>query len=585
MSLTGALQIGRTALSASQIGLQVTGNNLSNSATAGYSRQNVSLVPTGDQRWGGQFLGRGVSVNGITRQVDSALQTRLWTATSQEASAGVGQQFLSTVESLVNELGSNSLSGDFGRFYDAWSELATSPNRDGARALVVQQGGALASSIRSLRSDLFTTRGQLDQQIGDNVARADTLLSQIAQINVQISNAEGGSGSTGGQANSLRDQRDSLISQLSQLVDVSVVEQQSGSADILVGSTPVVLGGTSRGLTIDRRTVNGNVEITVNVRADGTRLSPTAGAIAGALEQRNGVVDATLAKLDSVTSQLIFQVNRIQTTGYGLTPITSTRSTQTVQTADLARAFNDPANTTFANLPFKAVNGGFLVTVKNTTTGATETRKINLDLDGINSAGQPGTQNDSNVTTLAADLSNVPNLSATINPDGTLSINAATGYSVSFSEDSSGVLAVLGVNSYFTGKDATDIGVRPELTSQPGLLATGRIVNGQPVDNAAALAVSGLRDKANDALGGASISGAWRDAAQGVGAASSSASSKADAASLVRQNLDAQRAAVSGVSVDEESINLLNYQRQYQGAAKFISAVDELTQTLLTLIR
>jgi flagellar hook-associated protein 1 FlgK len=100
----------------------------------------------------------------------------------------------------------------------------------------------------------------------------------------------------------------------------------------------------------------------------------------------------------------------------------------------------------------------------------------------------------------------------------------------------------------------------------------------------AALSIAALHTKPNDFFGGQSISAAWRDAAQQVGADAQAASSRANAASLVRQNLEAQRAAISGVSVDEESINLLNYQRQYQGAARFITVVDEMTQTLLGIL-
>ena len=108
---------------------------------------------------------------------------------------------------------------------------------------------------------------------------------------------------------------------------------------------------------------------------------------------------------------------------------------------------------------------------------------------------------------------------------------------------------------------------------------------GQSTDNAAALGIAGLHTKSNDFFGGQSISSAWRDAAQQVGADSQAASSLASASSLVRQNLEAQRSAISGVSVDEESINLLSYQRQYQGAARFITAVDDMTQVLLAMIK
>ncbi|MDZ4686319.1 MAG: flagellar basal body rod C-terminal domain-containing protein, partial [Planctomycetaceae bacterium] len=185
---------------------------------------------------------------------------------------------------------------------------------------------------------------------------------------------------------------------------------------------------------------------------------------------------------------------------------------------------------------------------------------------------------------IAASLSGVSNIAATVNPDGTLKIDAAEGYSFAFSEDSSGALAVLGVNTFFTGKDANDIAVRAALHDQPGLLAAGLTVAGEPDDGAAVRGILALRDQANQALGGQSINDSWISAAADVGANAASAANRADATRLVRESLDAQRQSLSGVSIDEESINLLNFQRQYQGAARFISVVDEMTQTLLSIV-
>lgn len=580
MSLTGSLAIGRSALSASQVAIQVTGNNFANVSTPGYSRQSISLVASPDQRFGSGFIGRGVQIGGISRTIDSALQSRLWNGLGDEAAAGTAQQFLGGIESIINDLGANNLSSQLGKFFDSWSELSKSPNAEGVRALVVQQGRTIGGQLRALRNDLTQTRAQLDGQLGAAVEEANNLLNQIAAINVTIVNAEAGTPS----ANSLRDQRDQLVNQLSGLLDVSVVEQPSGAYNVLVGSTPVVLAGQSRGVRLDTTVTGNSTQLAVQVTQDGTELNITSGTIGGLLQQRTGVLNRTIDKLDNLASQLIFQVNRIHSTGSGSTALTSVTGTLTFPTADTTRALNDPANGTLASLPFKPVNGGFLVTITNTQTGAAQTVRINVDLDGITSAGTPGTADDSSLASITASLDAIPNLNATINPDGTLKIDAASGFTVGFSEDSSGVLAVLGVNTYFTGKDATDIDVRQELQTTPGLLASGQVVAGVRNDNAAALAIAGLRSAANPSLGGDSLIGAWRSNVQQIGAESAAAGSRAQAASLVRANLEAQRSAISGVSVDEESINLLNYQHQYQGAARFISVVDDLTKTLLDII-
>ncbi len=582
MSLTAAFQIGRSALSASSLALQVTGNNFANAATPGYSRQLVNLAGMGDARGGSFLLGRGVSVQGINRQIDIALQARHWAGLSAEANAGVDMQLLSQLESTLNELTDTDLSSEFGHFFDSWSSLANSPGHEGGRSLVVEQGRTLASSMRTLRSDLTAMRSGIDAQLGSTVQQADNMLTQIAELNGAILAAEGGG--TGGDANNLRDQRDQLVAALSTLMDVSVVEQASGSIDVLVGSTPVVLGTTSRGLELQRVTNGDQIDVSVRVRADETEVEINSGAIAGYISQRDGAIQDTIDRLDTVASQLIYQVNRVHSAGRGPDAFTSMTGAFAVAPADQTRALNDPANTSFADLPFAPSNGGFLVTVTNAATGQSQTVRVNVDLDGLTNAGTQGYGDDTSVASLAADIDGIDNVSATLNADGTLNIQAAAGFTFEFAEDTSGALAALGVNTYFSGTDAADINVRQALVNNPRLLSHGSSVNGEFTDNGAALAMVGLRDRPVAALGGRSITESWLDAAQSVGSKADAAANRAQASSLVRQSLEAQTAAVSGVSIDEESINLLNYQRQYQGAARFISVIDQLTQELLAIV-
>src|SRR5690606_28213604 len=133
------------------------------------------------------------------------------------------------------------------------------------------------------------------------------------------------------------------------------------------------------------------------------------------LNHREQTIDATIERLDEVASQLIFQLNRLHSSGYSKTPLTTLTGAQRVPSADVSRALNDPANQTFGGLPFKAVNGGFLVTVTNQTTGASKTVRIEVDLDGIDSTGAPGFGDDSSVESIAAALDALDNVSASVN--------------------------------------------------------------------------------------------------------------------------------------------------------------------------
>lgn len=577
MSLTAAFQIGRSALTASQVGLQVAGNNMANSATPGYSRQVMYLEPMRSDSSQRVLLGRGVQIQDVRRQVDEALQNRRLIGVSDEAAAQHRAQVVSQLESTLNELSGHDLSSELTDFFRVWSERSNGTQSD---ALVVQQGGKMAAYVQRLRGQLTEQRGQIDGQLAALVSRGDQLLNTIAAINNEVARAEAG----GATASSLRDQRDMALEELSQIMDVTAVEQPSGAVDVLVGSTPVVLAGESRGLQIKRRVENGQVQVLVSTRAKDQTLDVSSGQIGALLAGRAADVDSAINKLDDVASRLIFEVNRIHSTGRNERQYITADGTLGFTTADRARALNDPNNTATAGLPFQAANGGFYVHVKQNSTGQTRSVRIEVDLDNINAAGAAGAQDDTSAEDIRAALAAIPGLSASFSADGRLQVRASTGFEFSFSDDSSGALAVLGVNSFFSGKNASDIQIEGSLAADPSRLASGRLVNGNFVDNGTAMQLVALQDRSLTELNGRTLSGAWRDTVQAVGVRTSAAIGELEAATIVRESLDAQRAAVSGVSVDEEAINLLQYQRQYQGAARLISITDEMMQTLIQMV-
>jgi flagellar hook-associated protein 1 FlgK len=578
MSLSAAIEIGRSALAASQLGIQIAGNNMANAATPGFSRQVGRFIPMrGSGSMPGMSIGGGVSVRTVQRQVDMALQGRLWGSGSDMAAAQTQQQIFSQIEDTLGELGDHDLSSQLSTFFQSWSEQG---NQTPTAASVIQKGDQLAGFIKRLRNDLGDQQRQIDDQIGAGVDRANQLMVQIAGLNQAIASSEAG----GAPANALRDQRDSAVGELATLMDITVVDRGQQGVDVLTGSTPIVMGSQTRGLEVRRQVVNGQTQVSIGTVADGTQLNITSGSLGALLSQRTTAVSATISKLDQLASNVIFEVNKLHSTGRNATGLTQSTGTLQIATADRTRALNDPNNQTFSGLPFHAVNGGFVVNVRDRATGTTTSVRVNVDLDGITNAGTPGTTDDTTAADIQGQLNAVPGLSASFTNDGKLQINAAQGFDFSFSDDSSGALAVLGVNAYFTGEDARDIGIRTDLKNDPTLLTTGRDINGQFVENGTSLAIAGLQDAPIAALGGQTLQGLWRGAVQNVGANAAAATTAAQAAAVVFNSLDAQRAAISGVSIDEESINLMDYQRQYQAASKIISVADQLTQELMQLV-
>ncbi len=570
MSLTAAIQIARSALTTSQVGLQVAGQNLANLATPGYSRQTATLSPIRSNQSSEFFIGRGVQVSGVQRQINESVQKRLWNGVSDETAKARSYDINAQLESILNELTGFDVSSELSNFFNAWSEAA---NLVASPAGVVEQGDRMANFINSMRQDLGALRRQVEDEVDASVLRADTLLDEIATINVEIKRTE----LTSATANALRDQRDALVTELSEFIDITVVEDNQGGLDVLIGSTPIVLGGVSRGLDVQRRDIDGVLTTRVVVGVDGEPLNITSGSIGGLLESRNSVVDETIAKLDDLSAELIFRVNILHSTGRNADQLTSTVSNLQVRAPDRTLALNDPLNESFAELPFAPSNGGFFVEVTNTSTGATQRVRVDVDLDGLNS-------DDTSAEDIRAALDAISGVNASWDVEGKLTIAADPDFEFSFADDSSNVLGAMGVNSYFEGTDADSISVRQGLIDDPSGVMLGRTVDGQFVENATAIGLASLRDETLSALSNGSFSEYWRDHVQRVGTQTSASLTEANSASLVRESLEAQRASISGVDADEESINLITFQQQYSAAARLIQIADQLMDELLAII-
>lgn len=567
MALGTALNIGRSGLLTSQAALAVTGNNLANLATRGYHKQQTSLSPIGDRAFqSGLFMGQGVQIDAITRRVNSALEGRLRDAISQESRSNVRKDLLSQVESIQNEFTDIDLSSRLQSYFNAWSQLSNNPQDLSLRTLVGEEAGSLSSFLVDMRTSLTDLQRQSDAALGNAVTAADDILSRVEMLNKQIANAEGGSSS---EAMGLRDQRDVMLGDLARYVDISTVELSSGAVDVHVGSQPIVLNGESRGLDIRNRQVDGQQVTEVVIVEDQSQIDLTSGELGGYLAFANEDLAGAIDTLDTFANQLIYQTNRLHSQGQALRGFDSVTGTTRVE--DPTLALHDPELDT----GFAPQHGSFKVHVTQKSTGQRTTSNINIDLDGINPAA------DTTLNSLAADLNGVANLSATVNGNGTLTLAAdSSDFEISFSEDSSGALAALGLNTFFQGRDATDIAVNP-IVHDPNHVAAAR--GHMAGDNRTALAIAGLREGAVEELNGLSLTQFWDRHVEDYAIRLSQTRAAVDADGVVKESLMTQQQAASGVNADEETIDLIQFQRAFQANARFINVVDDLMQTLLSL--
>ncbi len=563
MSINGALQTGRSALAASQAAMQVAGDNMANAATPGYHRRSVHLSSSTDTVVGrNQFVGQGVQLQEIRREVDVALQSRFHDAISKEHGAQIDQRFLTALETIQNEMTDNDLSTKLSEFFNAFSELANNPDDNAVRSLVVQEGLNVASRLGEMREEYNTLRDEIDTTLGTSVEKVNDILDQVGQINTQIAQTELGAGESG----SLRDKRDALIKELSEYLDVSTVDQPNGAVDVHVGSTPIVLAGESRGIELRQTSGEGSTNVSLRVADDGTKLDPDGGRIGALMRQRNDTIQPAIDDIDTMAEQLIYQVNRLHSQGQGRIGQSQIHGTYAPENIDVT--LNHPD----ADLPYSIEKGSFFIHVTHANSGERTSHRIDIDGDELS-------MNDL-VDRINNDV-DVPNVTASTALDGSLVLDAEEGFEISFSEDSSGALAALGMNTFFTGHNAATIDVHEKVQNNVGLVAAGSDhVEGS---NGTALAIADLQDVQFSALDDRSIREFWQQSVSKLAVRTEAANEAVDSTRLVRESLDAQIQAVSGVSLDEESINLLQFQRQFQAAARFINVIDETIQTLLAI--
>jgi flagellar hook-associated protein 1 FlgK len=565
MTLIGALNIGQSALAVQQAALQVTGNNISNAGNADYTRQTAITTPGSDQQISpGIFVGSGIDLSSIQRQIDESLQNRIRSSTSDTQSANTAQEWLSRVESTFNALGVNNLSSQMSSFSTSWSALANNPQDSGLRQTVLQAGDGLAQTFTDTRASLDGTQSDLQARLAAQAKAADGLAQQVATLNGSIVVAEGGSN---GQANNLRDQRDATLKQLSQLIDIKTVSQDNGSVNVYVGSEPLVVGTTNQGVAVKQTVVNGQPVSSVVFKSNKGPIPVTSGEI-GALTTAQGQITSTTAQLDTLAHNLIFELNKLHSSGQGLEGFSTVTASNAV--ADPTAALTAPA----AGLAFTPNNGSFVVSVRQKSTGLMTSTLVPVHLTGA--AG------DTTLNSLAASLSAINGVTATIT-GGKLQISAASSaVDINFSQDSSGTLAALGINTFFTGKDSSDMGVNQTIQNDTTLIAAAK--NGDKTDNQTAIAIAALQSQSLTSLNGTSLTDSYQSIVNGIAGQVATATTSAAAAKAINDTLTAQRSSLSGVSIDEEAINLVRQQNAFQGAAKLITTVNAMMQTVLNML-
>lgn len=565
MSLYSSIRMASNTLRANQIAMQVIGQNIANANTPGYLREEVVLKPAPTQRYGGLLLGLGVEVQAVIQKVDYFLEDRLRSATSDRAGSEVIEETYSQLEGLINELGDTDLSTSLNRFFSSIAEILNQPESVSVRNLAVLEGSKFAQEVRRMAQRVGSLRKDLNDRVHDMGERINNLTKEIQKLNIQIAEAEGGD-SSASDAVGLRDRRMVALEELATLIDIRVEEQPSGGVTVYSGGDFLVFEGTRREVEVVMDTDRGVAVSDIYLSETHSPLSATSGELAGLKHARDDVLGDFLGQLDDFASTIIFEFNKVFASGQGLHGYD--RVTSEFAVDETNAALNQ------AGLKFAPVNGSFQIMIHNRDTGLTQTTDILIDLNGM---GQETTLED-----LAAQLNAVDGVSASISATKQLEIRSdSSDQELAFGHDTSGVLAALGINTFFSGTDALSMNVTQALKTDPAKFAASAAGVGADTDNAVILA--DLADRGIASHHGDSIRVIYFRMMSETAQGSTIAHAEAEGNRVFEETLNGQKLATSGVSIDEEAVKMIAYQHSFAAAARFISTLSEMLNMLVNI--
>lgn len=674
MGLNALLDVAKTALFTAQQALTVTGHNISNVNTPGFSRQQVILTEERPVDGSPGQVGTGVKIAEIRRAVDGFLNRELTQSHEDLGQFTVAREELNRLESLLGDARGQGLSGKLNEFFKALQDATTTPSQIAPRSVVLSRATTLSSTFHQLNADLVETRRAVDAQIGVTISEINSLTGKIAEFNSQIKSAE----VSGQNANDLRDQRDLAVNELATRVEVLTLERPDGTVSVFTARGLVLVDQETTRKLVGVESPDNQGLIDIGYDIGGPQPSVindliSTGKVRGLLDVRDRTIPSVQRGINALAGSLLTEVNHIHRVGYGLDgstgedlfsglSVTTNAPTTNSGTASIANGtVTAPSLLTFHDYEIRftgpsgyaivdattgaGIRGNYTGTVLtpptvdapvSIVTGVNDTLVVSVDgmTSGtitLNGTGSPGLAYISG-DALAEELQSKINADSALaaagrqvtvlfdhtthrlvlrsnSVGGTSAVDvtggtarATLGLSGGVSTAASGTYSgpqtfhldgiavtvsgspaandVLNVNS--RDNAARDLAVA---FSDPSKVALSSTRAGVPGNSENGLDLVALQSKTVTGLDNATLFDAYRKTATDLGVASQVAGQRLETEEIRHEQLQNFRAQASGVSLDEELVNLLKFQRAFEAASRMIVAADEMMLTLISLKR
>ncbi|WP_066259199.1 flagellar hook-associated protein FlgK [Neobacillus drentensis] len=304
------IEIGKRAIFAQQTALSVTGHNIANANTAGYTRQNAITQATNPLSYPGMNVGNGplqigtgVETIEINRIRDSFLDGQFRSQAEQQGYWNVKHDTLSKIEETLNEPTDTGLQASFDRFWQSWEDLSKEPDSLAARAALLSNATALVGRFNQVSDSMGNLSTDLQNQLSTKTQEMNNLTKQVSELNLQIAKIT----ASGQQPNDLLDQRDLLVDKISKMADIQVKPAQAGHGmvDIFIDNKSLVNGDTNYSVSFDSSSNQ--------LSLGGTNVSLKSGEIAGMVESLTKDIPSFMSKINELVTVFSREVNQIHT--------------------------------------------------------------------------------------------------------------------------------------------------------------------------------------------------------------------------------------------------------------------------------
>ncbi len=566
--MSGYFSTLNTALKALQVqkkSLDVTGHNIANANTEGYSRQRAvhsstapyHTVGMGTPTGAGQ-VGTGVEITEITRMRDQFLDAQINEEIQSQGYWDKRYEGLHRIELIFNEPSDSSLGTIMNQFWSSLQDLSNNPEDPAVRETVKQTGLTLSDTFHSLHDQLTDYQDALNDDVSTMVDEVNSIASRIADLNTQVVELKG----SGKNPNDLLDRRDLLLEDLNKIVNVQSREDERGNLNVSLGGVQLVSNDRVHEIEYKSNVISFK-ETGIEAKID---KNESGGELGGVIDIRDKDINNYLGRLNELAETFAKEFNTVHQSGYD---------------------YNGN------------IGEDFFV---GDSTGTINAETINISNDIINDVNKiaaGGLVYDSEVVTINNIQNNPPGHTYEFKVrENITDPNIKFNYEIT-ERDENGVL----VGSPFTGGEYTvsQFNNSEEIDTDSLVAGTynlnGRLhfkLNGAGDfeqipgtangDNASKLADVIKEEKVFDS-GNSTMLNYYKSTIASIGVEGQRANQMVNNQSVLVDQLNNQRISVSGVSLDEEMANMIQYQQAYNAASKVVVTIDEMLNSLMGIIR